>query len=66
MNTKNIKKRIGNQVKFTYCEKATKFEKKILRLVWTLINNVKTKWEIILNFYDLFRISELYSNEIFD
>ena len=47
--------------KFKYCEQATKFEKSSTLCILKLLSNVKTKWEIISNFYGLLRISELYT-----
>ena len=49
----NLKKRQG-QMKFRYCEKATKF--KTLKL----FSGVKRKWVIFSNFCDLLRINKQY------
>ena len=46
-------------LKFTYCEKATKFEKKISRLILTLFSNIKTTCEIFSNLCVLLTASEL-------
>ena len=48
-------------LKFRYCEKATKFEKDLILFQKYLFSNVKTKWEIFLQFCGLLWISELYS-----
>ena len=46
-------------LKFRYCEKAEKFEKKISHHVTKSIINVKTKLGGFLNFCGLLKISEL-------
>ena len=46
-------------LKFRYCEKTTKFGKKISDLILKLFRNVKTKWEIFTNFCGLLKTSEL-------
>ena len=51
--------RSGSKLKFSYFEKAKKFET-IPTFFKVVLSNAKTKREIFYNFFGLFRISKLY------
>ena len=50
-------------VKFRFSKKATKFET-ISHMIWCLLSKCQIKWDIVSNFWDFLRMSELYIGRV--
>ena len=60
---KNLKQSSTWSDIFRFSKKATKFET-TSHMIWRLISTCQISWEIVSNFCDLFRMSELYCSTL--